>query len=104
MLMPQQVARVLGGEIIASYANTSQARPAAYGPRDAATVLMAQGRRMAWRDGAYYVDGARATPEDLDRLAGMLDPDGIGAAPPGPCGPAAPTGHATIGPGGDGAG
>jgi len=73
-LTPEQVARLLGGEIIGSYVSTIPARPVAYGPRDAITVLMAHGHRVAVRDGAYFVDGERVTPEALARLAAKLEP------------------------------
>ena len=73
-LTPEQVARLLGGEIIASYASTIPARQVAYGPRDAITVLMAHGHRVAVRDGAYFVGGERVTPEALARLAAELEP------------------------------
>jgi hypothetical protein len=40
-----------------------------YGPRDAICVLMAAGRKVAWRDGAYHVDGKPVTAGLLNRLA-----------------------------------
>jgi hypothetical protein len=79
-LTPEQVARLLGGEIIASYASTIPARQVAYGPRDAITVLMAHGHQVALRDGAYVVDGERVPPEVLARLAAELEPAADDAA------------------------
>ena len=79
-LTPEQVARRLGGEIIGTYASTMPARPAAYGPRDAITLLMAHGHRVALRDDAYFVDGKRVAPGGLDRLAAELEPDADRAA------------------------
>ncbi len=74
-LTPRQVTEALDGEIIASYAGASSASPVIYGPRDASTVLMAAGRRVTLRDGAYHVDGVRVTPEMLGQLAARLEPD-----------------------------
>lgn len=87
-LTPEQVARLLGGEIIGSYVSAIPARPVAYGPRDAITVLMAHCHRVAVRDGAYFVDGERVTPDALARLAAGLEPgadraDGRAADAPG---------------------
>ena len=80
-LTPEQVARLLGGEIIASYASTIPARQVvAYGPRDAITVLMAHGHQVALRDGVHVVDGERAPPEVLARLAAELEPGADDAA------------------------
>jgi hypothetical protein len=69
VLTPEQVAEALGGTIIASYPNASQASPPPRGPRDAATVLMAAGRRVALRGDVYSVDGKPVTAEALGRLA-----------------------------------
>jgi hypothetical protein len=74
-LTAEQVARLLGGEIIGTYVSALPARPVAYGPRDAITVLMARGHRVALRDGAYFVDGERVPPGDLARLAAEHEPD-----------------------------
>jgi hypothetical protein len=74
-LTAEQVARRLGGEIIATYVSAIPARPVAYGPRDAITVLMAHGHRVALRDGAFFVDGEHVAAGDLDRLAAELEPD-----------------------------
>ncbi|MGH3286625.1 MAG: hypothetical protein ACRDPD_18435 [Streptosporangiaceae bacterium] len=68
-LTPEQVAAALGGEIIASYASAGPGPPPAYGPRDASTVLMARGHRVALQGGAWYVDGQRVTAEALEQLA-----------------------------------
>lgn len=73
-LTPEQVARLLGGEIIGSYVSTIPARPVAYGLRDAITVLMGHGHRVSVRDGASFVDGERVEPEVLARLADELEP------------------------------
>ena len=48
------------------------ARPR-YGPHDAICVLMAAGRKVAWRlEGHYTVDGRRVTVGQLNRLAGEI--------------------------------
>ncbi len=79
VLTPQQVAGRLGGRIIASYPDSSPARPAAYGPRDAVTALMARGHRVALREGIYYVDGEPVTPGMLAGRAAGPGPDAPGA-------------------------
>jgi hypothetical protein len=81
-LLPEQVATLLGGEIIGTYASTFPARPVACGPRDAVAVLMAHGHRVALRDGAYFVDGERVAPGGLDRLAAELEPGADRAGAP----------------------
>lgn len=73
-LTPDQVAELLGGKIIGSYASASPPGPVVYGPRDAAAVLMAHGYRVALRDSAYFVDGERVASEVLDQLAAELEP------------------------------
>jgi hypothetical protein len=73
-LTPGQVAALLGGEVIGSYPDANSPAPVAYGPRDAATVLMTHGHRVALRDGAYVVDGERLTPGVLEQLAAGLEP------------------------------
>lgn len=45
------------------------ARPR-YGPHDAICVLMAAGRKVAWRlEGHYTVDGQRVTVDQLNQAA-----------------------------------
>ncbi len=80
-LTPEQVAEVLGGEIIISYKGASSPGRVVYGPRDAITVLMAYGHRVALRDGAYYVDGERAAPGVLSQLAAELEPNVVRTPP-----------------------
>lgn len=84
VLTPEQVARALGGTIIATYATAGQPEPVRYGARDAAAALARAGHRVAMRSGVYYVDDAPVTPEALTRLASGLRRDGRGSAQPGP--------------------